>query len=77
MYDFGGLILEVLTNGRLANAQNMPRDVLVREVAEENGIVPSHLSGSELHSFLDVALLCRRSGPLIQDVVKLLSDLKP
>ncbi|KAI3446802.1 hypothetical protein Pfo_003467 [Paulownia fortunei] len=84
VYNFGELILEVLTNGRLANAteitQNTPREDLIREVAEENGIVSSHSFQQEVKSAIEVALLCTRSRPSdrpsMQDALKLLSGLK-
>ncbi|KAL0315303.1 UNVERIFIED_CONTAM: protein NSP-INTERACTING kinase [Sesamum radiatum] len=81
VYNFGELILEVLTNGRLANAsetaRNSQREDLVREVAVENDIVHSSLFQDEVKSAIEIALLCTRSRPSdrpsMQEALKLLS----
>ncbi|KAK4382653.1 LRR receptor kinase SERK2 [Sesamum angolense] len=83
VYNFGELILEVLTNGRLANAsetaRNTQREDLVREVAVENGIVHSSLFQDEVKSAIEIALLCTRSRPSdrpsMQEALKLLSTM--
>lgn len=84
VYNFGELILEVLTNGRVANAsgitENTQRENLIREVADDNGIVPSDSLQEDVKSVIEVALLCTRSRPSdrpsMQDALKLLPGLK-
>ncbi|GFP97053.1 leucine-rich repeat receptor-like protein kinase tdr [Phtheirospermum japonicum] len=75
VYNFGKLILEVVTNGRLANASEITQKedslLLIREVARENSI-----DQEDLKSVIEVALLCTRSRPSMQVALKLLSGLK-
>lgn len=75
VYNFGELILEVLSNGRVSNTseitENAKQDNLVMEVANENGINPS-----KVNSVVEVALLCTRGRPSMQEALKLLSGLK-
>ncbi|KAL3824588.1 hypothetical protein ACJIZ3_020617 [Penstemon smallii] len=75
VYNFGEFILEILTNGRIANAVDISREVLVREIGDENG----NVSSNELNSVIEIALLCTRSRaserPTMQDVLKMLSVL--
>ncbi|XP_057968360.1 leucine-rich repeat receptor-like protein kinase TDR [Malania oleifera] len=86
IYKFGEVILEILTNGRLTNAggsiQSKQREVLLREVCEENRVIGSTCSSQEeIKLVLEVALLCTRSRPSdrpsMEDALKLLSGLKP
>lgn len=85
VYNFGEIILEVLTNGRSANAvgsiRSKPRDVLVREILAENDVGTDRSLQEEIKSVLEVALLCIQSRasdrPSISDALKLLSGLKP
>ncbi|KAK6151641.1 hypothetical protein DH2020_014276 [Rehmannia glutinosa] len=84
VYNFGELILEVLTNGRLANAseitQHAQREDLIKEVANENDIVLSLSFQEDVRSAIEVALQCTRSRPSdrpsMQEALKLLSGLK-
>ncbi|XVF89229.1 hypothetical protein PTKIN_Ptkin19aG0113400 [Pterospermum kingtungense] len=83
IYNFGEIILEILTNGRLTNAgpniQNKPRDVLLREIYNDNEAGSTPLQ-EEIKLVVDVALLCTRSRPAdrpsMEDALKLLSGLK-
>ncbi|XP_030456462.1 leucine-rich repeat receptor-like protein kinase TDR [Syzygium oleosum] len=85
VYNFGEIILEVLTNGRSANAvgsiRSKPRAVLVREILAENDVGTDRSLQEEIKSMLEVALLCIQSRasdrPSISDALKLLSGLKP
>lgn len=77
VYNFGELILEVLTNGRVGNAsQNLQREDLIRRVGDDNGIVPSSSFHEDMKSAIQVALLCTRSRPsdrpTMHDALKLL-----
>ena len=83
IYEFGELILEILTNGRLTSAaitiHNTPMDALLREIYHENYEVDSSNSfQEEIKLVLEVALLCTRSTPSdrpsMEDALKLLSD---
>ncbi|XVE53693.1 hypothetical protein DITRI_Ditri03aG0023100 [Diplodiscus trichospermus] len=81
IYNFGEIILEILTNGGLTNAgpniQSKPRDVLLREIYKTN----NNSLQEEIKSVVDVALLCTRSSPAdrpsMEDALKLLSGSKP
>ncbi|GAA0176525.1 hypothetical protein LIER_42091 [Lithospermum erythrorhizon] len=81
IYNFGKLILEILTNGRLdidvATTQNNPRERFVRETLIENDIASSGLLQSAIEQVLEVAFLCIRSSPenrpSMEEVLKLLS----
>ena len=77
VYNFGELILEVLTNGRVGNAsQSLQREDLIRQVGDDNGIVPSSSLHEGMKSAIGAALLCTRSRssdrPTMQDALKLL-----
>ncbi|GMI92526.1 MORE LATERAL GROWTH1 [Hibiscus trionum] len=85
IYKFGEIILEILTNGRLTNGgeniQSKPKDVLLREICNENEATDSTNSlQDEIKLVVDVALLCTRSRPAdrpsMEDALKLLSGLK-
>ncbi|XP_030546667.1 leucine-rich repeat receptor-like protein kinase TDR [Rhodamnia argentea] len=85
VYNFGEIVLEVLTNGRSANAagsiRSKPRDVLAREILAENEVSTDRSLQEEIKLVLEVALLCIQSRasdrPSIGDALKLLSELKP
>lgn len=86
VYNFGEIILEILTNGRLTNGgaiiHSKPREILLREIYDENEVGSTANSlQEEIKLVLEVALLCTRSRPLdrasIEDALKLLSGLKP
>ena len=85
VHSFGEIVLEILSNGRLTTAgsstQNKARDLLLREIYKENGISCADSSQEEVKQVLGVALQCSRSRPSnrpsMEDVLKLLSDVKP
>lgn len=85
VYNFGEIIVEILTNGKLTNAgtsiHNKPREVLLREIYKENEVDSKTSVIEEIKLVLEVALLCTRSRtsdrPSMEDAVKLLSGLKP
>ena len=82
VYNFGEIILEVLTNGRLANAggsiHGKPMETLLSEICHENEVGSSDLVRDEIKVVLEVALLCTRSRPCdrpsMEDILKLLSN---
>lgn len=84
IYNFGEVILEILTNGKLSNAatniQNTSKEVLLREVLYENDVAPSNSVQEEIKLVLEVASLCTRSRssdrPSMEEALKLLSGLK-
>ena len=67
IYNFGEIILEILTYGRLTNAgpstQSKPRDVLLREIYNDNEADCTNSWQEEIKPVVDVALLCTRSRP--------------
>ncbi|KAL3623959.1 hypothetical protein CASFOL_032775 [Castilleja foliolosa] len=79
VYNFGELVLEVVTNGRVVNASEIIRKEddysLEKEVSRENGI-----DQEEVKSVIEVALLCIRSRGSdrlsMKDVLNVLSGLK-
>ncbi|QCE13809.1 serine/threonine kinase [Vigna unguiculata] len=83
IYNFGEMILEILSGGRLRNAgtsiQSKPWEDLLREIYNENE-ANSGSSLQEIKLVLEVALFCTRSRsseqPSMEDVVKHLSGLK-
>ncbi|KAI4335600.1 hypothetical protein L6164_014234 [Bauhinia variegata] len=83
VYNFGEIILEILTNGRLKNAaasiHSKPKEVLLREIHNENE-VSSISPMQEIKLVLEVALLCTRSvphdRPSMEDVLKLFVRVK-
>lgn len=85
VYNFGEIIVEILTNGKLTNAgtsiHGKPREVLLREIFKENEVDSKTSVIEEIKLVLEVALLCTRSRtsdrPSMEDAVKLLSGLKP
>lgn len=84
IYNFGELILEILTNGRLSNAstslQNTSKEVLLREVLDDNDVPPSSSVQEEIKLVLEVASLCTRvrpsDRPSMEEALKLVSGLK-
>lgn len=84
VYNFGEMILEILTSGRLTSAaasiNGKSREVLLREIYNDNE-VSSAGSLQEIKLALEVAMLCTRSTPSdrpsMEDALKLLSGLKP
>ncbi|GER33665.1 leucine-rich receptor-like protein kinase family protein [Striga asiatica] len=79
VYNFGKLILEVVTGGKLANAYDTTKsksEDLIAEVARANANFISVLSQDDVKLVVEVALLCMNSRPSMQDVVKLLTGLK-
>ena len=85
IYNFGEIILEILTYGRLTNAgpstQSKPRDVLLREIYNDNEVCSTNSLQKEIKPVVDVALLCTISRPAdrpsMEDALKLLSGFKP
>lgn len=78
-----------MTNGGLTNAEvrvkstskEAPlKEVLLKEIIDQNEISPSSSIEAVIRSALDVALLCTRSRPSdrpsMEDALKLLSGLK-
>ncbi|XP_052200477.1 leucine-rich repeat receptor-like protein kinase TDR isoform X2 [Diospyros lotus] len=85
IYNFGEVILEVLTNGRLKNQggsiHGKPMETLLREISHENEVGSSNSLREEIKLVIEVALLCTRSRPCerpsMEEILKLLSGLKP
>ncbi|CAA0819958.1 Leucine-rich repeat transmembrane protein kinase family protein [Striga hermonthica] len=79
VYNFGQLILEVVTGCKLANASDTMKsksEDLIAEIARANANFISVLSQDDVKLVVEVALLCMNSRPSMQDVVKLLTGLK-
>ncbi|KAK8553538.1 hypothetical protein V6N13_062340 [Hibiscus sabdariffa] len=85
IYNFGEIILEILTNGRLIKGgpsiHSKPKEVVLREMYHENEADSANSLRDEIKLVVDVALLCTRSRaadrPCMEDALKLLSGLKP
>ncbi|KAJ4846792.1 hypothetical protein Tsubulata_014106 [Turnera subulata] len=85
IYSFGELILEILTNGKLTNAggsiQGKSREVLLREIYNENEAGSTGSEQEDIKRVVEVALLCTRSRPAdrpsMEDALKLLSGSNP
>ncbi|KAI3754452.1 hypothetical protein L1987_54236 [Smallanthus sonchifolius] len=92
IFDFGELVLEILTNGRRKNAgisiHKTPKDVLLKEIYNDNEVSASSSSSlssksiqEEIKLVLEVVLRCTTSKqsdrPSMEDVLKILSGLKP
>ncbi|KAK7828829.1 leucine-rich repeat receptor-like protein kinase tdr [Quercus suber] len=85
IYNFGEIILEILTNGKLTNAgasiRNKPKEVLLKDIYNENEVDCKTSLQEEIKVVIDVALICTRSRasdrPSIEDALKFLSGLKP
>lgn len=81
VYSFGEMVLEILTNGRLTNSgaslQSKAREVVLREIYNENEIGSNISFQEEMKRVLEVATLCTRSRPSdrpsMEDTLKLLS----
>ncbi|KAG6628120.1 hypothetical protein CIPAW_15G179100 [Carya illinoinensis] len=85
VYNFGELVLEILTNGKLTNAEtsihSKPTEVVMREIYNENEVDPRTSVQEEIKLVLEVALLCTRSRtcdrPSMEEALKLLYGLRP
>ncbi|CAL5339477.1 hypothetical protein CsSME_00023204 [Camellia sinensis var. sinensis] len=84
IYNFGEVILELLTNGRLISGGSIhgkPMETLLSEIYHENDVGSSNSSRDEIKMVLEVALLCTKSRPSerpsMEDALKLLSGSKP
>ncbi|KAJ7979650.1 Leucine-rich repeat receptor-like protein kinase [Quillaja saponaria] len=85
VYNFGEIILEILTDGRLTNAgesiHNIPREVLLRDIYHENEVSSACALQEEIKLVLGVALHCTRSRPSdrpsMGEALKLLTGLNP
>ncbi|KAJ4959127.1 hypothetical protein NE237_026238 [Protea cynaroides] len=85
IYNFGEVLLEILTNGKLTNGEasihSTPRDRILREIYDENEVGSIGELREETKLVLEVALLCTRSipsdRPSMEDALKLLSGLRP
>lgn len=85
IYNFGEIILEILTNGGVINGgesiQSKPRDVVLREIYDENEGGSTNSLQEEIKLVLEVAVHCTRKRPAdrpsMEDALKLLSGLKP
>lgn len=83
-YKFGEIIMEILTSGRLMNAgvsiQSKPKEMLFREIYDENEAGSSESTREEIKMAIEVALLCTRSRPAdrpsMEDALKLLSGFR-
>ncbi|KAG7945493.1 hypothetical protein I3843_15G154700 [Carya illinoinensis] len=84
VYNFGELVLEILTNGKLTNAEtsihSKPTEVVMREIYNENEVDPRTSVQEEIKLVLEVALLCTRSRtcdrPSMEEALKLLYGLR-
>ncbi|KAL4282450.1 hypothetical protein GQ457_16G000990 [Hibiscus cannabinus] len=85
IYNFGEIILEILTNGRLIKGgqsiHSKPKDAVLREMYHENEADSTNSLRDEIKLVVDVAMLCTKSRaadrPSMEDALKLLSRLKP
>ncbi|XP_076939190.1 leucine-rich repeat receptor-like protein kinase TDR [Bidens hawaiensis] len=90
VFDFGEVVLEILTNGRRKNGgisiHKTPKDVLLKEIYSDNEVSTSSSSSSsksiqeEIKAVLEVVLACTASKqsdrPSMKDVLKILLGLK-
>ncbi|KAE8693621.1 dicer-like protein 4-like isoform X1 [Hibiscus syriacus] len=84
IYNFGEIILEIVSNGKLINGgasiHSKPKDDVLREIYRENEAESANSLQEEIKGVVDVALICTRSSavdrPSIEDALKLLSGLK-
>lgn len=84
IYNFGKIILEILTNGRIQNVTksilNKPTEDLLEEICSDNEVNPQDSLRKEINLMLEVALLCTRSKssdqPSMKDILTLLSGSK-
>lgn len=76
IYSFGEILLEILTNGRLTNAQNKRREVLLTEILAENEVGLKSSIQEEVKLVLELALLCTKTRPTdrptMEEALKLL-----
>lgn len=76
--------MEIITNGRLTNAgasiQSKPKEVILREIYNENEVGSAGSMQEEIKLVSEVALLCTRSStsdrPSMEEVLNLLSGSK-
>ncbi|KAL2898693.1 Leucine-rich repeat receptor-like protein kinase TDR [Bienertia sinuspersici] len=81
IYNFGKIILEILTNGRIKNVTksllSKPTSDLLEEICSENEVTPENSLRKEISLVLEVALLCTKNRssdqPSMKDVLNLLS----
>ncbi|CAI9293489.1 unnamed protein product [Lactuca saligna] len=87
IFNFGELVLEILTNGKRKkwgmSVQRTPKDVILKEIYNENEVGASSSSKStqeEIKVVLEVVLGCTTSKvsdrPSMEEVLKILSRLK-
>lgn len=87
IFSFGELVLEILTNGKRKkwgmSVQRTPKDVILKEIYNENEVGASSSSKStqeEIKVVLEVVLGCTTSKvsdrPSMEEVLKILSRLK-
>ncbi|KAF6147596.1 hypothetical protein GIB67_031587 [Kingdonia uniflora] len=84
VYNFGEILLEILTNGRLTNAggtvQSKPRETLLRDIYDENKVGANDACREEIKMVYEVAMLCTKSRPSdrpsMDHAMKLLSGSK-
>ena len=64
IYNFGEILLEILSNGKWSNArasrQNKPMEVLLTEVLNENEVVSNSAIQEKIKLVLEVALLYKK-----------------
>lgn len=85
IYNFGEMIMEIVTNGRLKNAgevmHSKPKEALLRDIYKENELESSKSTQEEIKLVTEIALRCTMTRPSdrpsMQDVLKLLSGLRP
>ncbi|CAM8911470.1 unnamed protein product [Rhodiola kirilowii] len=84
VYNFGVVMVEILTNGRLIRAgesmRGKPSEVLLREVYKDNEAQSNRSVQERIKKFVDVALRCTKTRPSerpsMEDVLQLLSESK-
>ncbi|KAM1046491.1 hypothetical protein PS2_025744 [Malus domestica] len=84
VYSFGEIMLEILSNGRLTNfgasIQSKSREVVLREIYNENEAGSDISMQEEIKLAIEVAMLCTRSRPSdrpsMENALKLLSESK-
>lgn len=82
IYNFGEIIVDVLTNERFTSARESirikPKDALLQEICSENGYGPDDPIQEEVKLVLEVALLCTQvrasDRPTAREAMKLLSE---
>ena len=84
VHNFGNIVLEILTSGRVKHLSqsmhNKPTEALLEDICNEHEVDPRNSARKEVSLMLEVALLCTRSRscerPSMEDVLKLLSGSK-